>query len=162
PGGGSPGRPLPSLPRGLGGVIIAHYGQPSDGTTTMRITANLAALALKQLVSGACRAAGVEAGAGAVEGAVGFLLRRFLDHSSRLTEALARSNERAWRAVEVALAGDSLWDRCKLVLAPGEEKAFRDLVGPFLAGCSVAALVGREAFRKLALAELRAARKEGL
>lgn len=125
----------------------------------MRISSNLAALSLRQLAGGACRAAGLEMGEGAVVGTVNFLFKRFLDHSTRLTEALAQTNERAWRALEVALAGDSLWERCKLVLAPGEEKAFRALVQPFLAGCS---LVGKEAFRKLCLAELRAARKDGL
>jgi uracil-DNA glycosylase family 4 len=125
----------------------------------MRISSNLAALALRQLAGGACRAAGLEAGEGAVLGTVNFLFKRFVDHSTRLTEALGQSNERAWRALEVALAGDSLWERCKLVLAPGEEKVFRALVQPFLAGCS---LVGKEAFRKLCLAELRAARKDGL
>jgi uracil-DNA glycosylase family 4 len=128
----------------------------------MRITANLCALALKQLVGGACKVVGVEAGAGAVEGVVGFLTRHFLDHSQRLTEALRQSNERAWKALEVALAGDSLWDRCKLVLASGEDKAVRELVGPFLASCDLAMLHGRESYRRLCLAELRAARKEGL
>src|SRR5262245_5125483 len=125
----------------------------------MQITSNLAALALRQVVDGACRVAGLETGVGAVQGVTHFLFQRFLDQSTRLTEALQQSNERAWRALEVALAGDSLWERCKLVLAPGEEKAFRGLVQTFLASCS---LVGKEAFRKLCLAELRAARKEGL
>src|SRR5271163_4302855 len=104
----------------------------------MHISTNLCALALKQLVGGACRAVGVEAGEGAVQGVVGFLTRHFLDHSQQLTEALERGNERAWKALEVALAGDSLWDRCKLVLSSGEDKAFRELVRPFLDSCSLA------------------------
>src|SRR4051794_21278799 len=99
----------------------------------MPISANLCALALRQLVGGACSAIGLAPGEGAVEGAVGFLMRHFMDHSQRLNEALRQSNDRAWKALEVALAGDSLWDRCKLVLASGEEKAFRELVRPFLA-----------------------------
>ncbi len=150
-----------SLRSNLAGGIIVTYRDSAfaDGHLNMRITTNLAALALRQLVGGACRAVGLEEGAGAVVGVTNYLLQRFLDHSTRLTEALEQSNERAWRALEVALAGDSLWERCKLVLAPGEEKAFRGLVQPFLASCS---LVGKEAFRKLCLAELRAARKEGL
>jgi uracil-DNA glycosylase family 4 len=128
----------------------------------MRITANLCALALKGVVVGACRTVGIEGGEGAVEGVVGFLVRRFTDHSQRLTEALRQSNERAWKALEVALAGDSLWDRCKLVLASGEDKAIRELVQPFLARCDLAMLHGREPYRRLCLAELRAARKDGL
>jgi uracil-DNA glycosylase family 4 len=128
----------------------------------MRISTNLCALALKGVVVGACRAVGVEGGEAAVEGVVGFLVRRFADHSQRLTEALRESNERAWKALEVALAGNSLWDRCKLVLASGEDKAIRELVQPFLAQCDLAVLHGREPYRRLCLAELRAARKEGL
>ena len=42
--------------------------------------------------------------------------QRFSDHSKQLTRALERANDRAWRAVEVALAGRSWWDACKLTL----------------------------------------------
>jgi uracil-DNA glycosylase family 4 len=128
----------------------------------MTISANLCALALKGLVGGACKATGVEAGERAVEGVVGLLMRHFLDHSQPLLEALARANERAWRALEVALAGDGLWDRCKLVLASGDEKAFREQVRPFLDTCSLAELQGRDAYRQSCLTELRAARKAGV
>jgi uracil-DNA glycosylase family 4 len=128
----------------------------------MRISANLCALALKQLVGGACRAVGVEAGEGAVQGVVGFLMRHFTDHSKALLAALESSNERAWKALEVALAGDSLLDRCKLALASGEDRAFREAVRPFLDSCSLAEMQGRDAYRQACLAELRAARKAGL
>ena len=33
--------------------------------------------------------------------------------------------------LEIALAGDSFWDRCKLALAPSEDKAFREQVRAF-------------------------------
>jgi uracil-DNA glycosylase family 4 len=128
----------------------------------VRITLNLCTLALQQLVGGACKAAGLDPGADAIQGVVGFLTRHFLDHSQRLTEALQLTNERAWKALEVALAGDSLWDRCKLVLARGEEKAFRAQVQPFLDACPLAELHGRSAFRQSCLDELRAARKAGV
>src|SRR5262245_47728755 len=128
----------------------------------MPITHNLSALALRQLVGGACSAAGLGPGEAAVAGVVGFLTRHFLDHSQRLTHALQRTNEQAWRALEVALAGESLWDRCKRVLASGEEKAFREQVQPFLAACPLGELHGRDAYRQLCLQELRAARKAGL
>jgi uracil-DNA glycosylase family 4 len=128
----------------------------------MRICTNLYALALRQLIGGACRAAGVQPGAAAVDGVVNFLTRHFSDHSQRLTEALALTNERAWRALEVALAGDSLWDRCKLALARGEEKAFREQVKPFLDACPLAEVQGRITYRQACLRELQAARKAGL
>src|SRR5262249_4838346 len=128
----------------------------------VRIPADLCALALRGLVGGACKALGSEAGAAAGEGVVVFLMRHFVDHSQKLLEALHHANERAWRALEVALAGDGLWDRCKLVLASGDEKAFREQVRPFLDGCSLSELQGRDAFRQSCLNELRAARKAGL
>ena len=36
---------------------------------------------------------------------------RFGDGSLRLARALRHANERAWRALEVALAGESLWNK---------------------------------------------------
>src|SRR4051812_25792629 len=35
----------------------------------------------------------------------------FTDHSQKLTEALSRSNERAWKTIEIALGGRRFWDR---------------------------------------------------
>jgi uracil-DNA glycosylase family 4 len=127
----------------------------------MPISSNLCALALRQLIGGACRTAGVDAGAGAMEGVVSFLARHFTDHSQRLTQALERTNDQAWRALEVALAGESLWDRCKLTLASAEEKAFRQQLKPFLDACPLAELQGKGPFRQACLRELQAARKAG-
>src|SRR5438552_90935 len=99
----------------------------------MSITQNLCALALKGVVGGACKLAGIEAGLGAADGVAGFLTQRFVDHSQTLTRALQKANEQAWKAVEVALAGDSFWDKCKLlVFTSADDKAFREQVRPFL------------------------------
>ncbi len=127
----------------------------------MRIAANLCTLALQQLIGGACRAAGVDPGANAVEGVITLLTRHFTDHSQRLTRALEETNQQAWRALEIALAGDSLWDRCKLAMASSEEKAFRTQVQPFLAACPLAEMQGKGPFRQACLRELQAARKAG-
>src|SRR5947209_13849851 len=123
----------------------------------MRISANLCALALKGLLGGACKAAGLQPGEAAVEGVVGFLTRHFTDHSQRLGEALRLTNDRAWRALEVALAGESLWDRCKLLLASAEDKSFREQVRPFLDACPLAEMQGKAAYRQSCLDELRTA-----
>jgi uracil-DNA glycosylase family 4 len=125
----------------------------------MTISANLCSLALQQLVGGACRAVGVTLGDSAVEGVVGFLTRHFTDQSQRLTQALEQTNQQAWRALEIALVGDSLWDRMKLVMASSEERAFRQQVKPFLDACPLAELQGKADFRKNCLRELQAARK---
>jgi uracil-DNA glycosylase family 4 len=123
----------------------------------MSITENLCALALKGIVSGACKLTGVEAGLGAADGVAGFLTQRFVDHSQALTRALQKANEQAWKAVEVALAGDSFWDKCKLVFTSADDKAFREQVRPFLDACPLAELSGKAQFRQDCLHELRAA-----
>ncbi len=128
----------------------------------MPITQTLCALTLKQAVGGACEAIGLAAGTGAVDGVVGFLSRRFLDHSQALMDALQQANEKAWRTLEVALAGDSLWDRVKLVFTSGDDKAFRAQLQPFLTVCPMAELNGRDQFRQDSLRELRAAAKANL
>src|SRR5947209_15388897 len=125
----------------------------------MSITQNLCALALKGVVGGACKLAGVEAGVGAADGVAGFLAQRFVDHSQALTRALQRASEHAWKALEVALAGDSFWDKCKLAFSSGEDKAFREQVRPFLDACPLAELSGKAQFRQDCLRELRAAAK---
>src|SRR5262245_47323144 len=102
----------------------------------MYLMLNLSAIALRQIIGGACEAVGLTApGEGAFKGVVNFLERHFVDHSQRLTRALQHSNERAWKSLEIALAGDSFWDRCKLAFAKAEDKAFREQIRPFLDAC---------------------------
>src|SRR5437764_7288366 len=129
----------------------------------MPILQNLSGLALQQVVNGACKALGVVAGSNAGQAVADFLGRRFGDHSQRLSDALVRAADSAWRALEVALAGDSFWDRVKLTLGGGDEKAFRAQVQEFLKVTPLGELPGHgDEFRKVALSELRAARKQGL
>jgi hypothetical protein len=63
---------------------------------------------------------------------VDYLADGFTDQSGRLTEALRRANERAWKAQEVALGGESLWERCKNAVARAEDWALRDQLRAFL------------------------------
>lgn len=128
----------------------------------MQLLMNLSALTLRQIIGGACRTVGVEPSDGAVAGVAGFLARYFIDQSQRLTVALQMSHARAWKALEVALAGESFWDRCKLVFASGDQKAFRDQVRPLLESCPLAQAKGKDAFRVDCLKELRAANTAGL
>ncbi len=71
----------------------------------MAIIPGLAVFAARQLIDGACLAVGVKESGEAV---VGFLSRHLTDHSQRLTHALQEATDRAWKALEVALAGESL------------------------------------------------------
>src|SRR4051812_41893117 len=77
------------------------------GSPTMSIIVDLSAIALRQVVPAALKAVGVEVGGEAV---ARFLLERFVDQSQALTKALQTTNERAWKPMEVALAGESWWD----------------------------------------------------
>lgn len=129
----------------------------------MAIVQQLSALAVRQVLGGICQAAGVETGPSAVETVVGLLVNRFTDHSQRLDRALQRANERAWRALEIALAGDSWWDRIKVSLAKREDQAFREQVSAFLQATPLAGLSSHgPEFRQQCLRELRAAHKQGL
>jgi len=129
----------------------------------MRIAYHLSALALRQVVGGACEAVGLAAARESSGVVVGFLTQRFSDHSQRLTVALRHAGERGWKTLEVSLAGRSLWDRCKAMLAPREEQAFRLQVQAFLDATPLAGLPSHgEEFRQQCLRELRAARKAGV
>jgi hypothetical protein len=129
----------------------------------MAIVQNLSVLAVRSLFEGFCKSIGFEAGAAAADAAIKFLGNRFTDHSQRLSAALEKASASAWRAFEVALAGDSWWDRVKLTLARREDTAFREQVGAFLRATPLGGLPqhGPE-FRQQALRDLRAAGKAGV
>jgi uracil-DNA glycosylase family 4 len=136
--------------------------RPSPEFAAMGIAQNLSVLACRQLLGGACSAVGCHLGEDAAERAVEFLVHRFTDQSQRLSGALEKANDRGWSSLEIALAGDSLWERCKLLLAPGEEKAFREQVRAFLDVAPLGDLPGHGSeFRQECLRQLRAARKAG-
>jgi tRNA A-37 threonylcarbamoyl transferase component Bud32 len=125
----------------------------------MSILLNLSTLAVKQVLEGASHAVGVGAGEHAFDGVVRFLADRFTDQSQRLPRALHRANESAWKALEVALAGESIWNW----LDKAEHKAFRAQVRAFLDATPLAGLPSHgPEFRGVCLKELRAARKAGL
>ncbi|MCI0463907.1 MAG: protein kinase [Gemmataceae bacterium] len=125
----------------------------------MPILLNLSSLALKQVLEGACRAAGFIAGERTFDSVSQFLTQRFLDHSQRLPQALQRANDNAWKALEVALAGESFWSW----LDKADQKAFRQQVRAFLDTTPLAGLPSHgPEFRTFCLRELREARKKGL
>jgi tRNA A-37 threonylcarbamoyl transferase component Bud32 len=125
----------------------------------MPILLNLSSLAVRQVLEGACKAAGLVAGEHAFDGVVKFLSERFTDQSQRLPQALHKANDSAWKALEVALAGESLWNW----LDKAEHKAFRQHVRAFLDATPLAGLPAHgPEFRSVCLRELRAARKAGL
>ncbi len=83
---------------------------------------------------------------------------RFTDGSQRLLSAIRRANEKAWKALEIALAGESLWQR----LDRPEDRAFRQQIRIFLDCIPLPELTGRDEFRRGCLRELYDARRRGL
>ncbi len=129
----------------------------------MAIAEALSSLALGPLVEGACEAVGGRLGQGLVSGAAAVVLDRFRDHSQRLVRALAQAHARAWKALEIALAGDTFWERCQVRLARAEDQAFRARVRAFLDATAGDQLPAEKAeFRRRCLEELRQARRSGL
>ncbi|HEY8504860.1 MAG TPA: hypothetical protein VIL46_09780, partial [Gemmataceae bacterium] len=122
----------------------------------------MSVLALRHLADDASRSVGAYGAAHAFNKVAGYLRQHFIDQSERLPQALEKAGDRAWRALEVALAGDSLWDRCKLLLASGEQKGFREQVQRLLEQTDYPSFAAQLTFRPDCLRELQAARKAGL
>jgi Tol biopolymer transport system component len=78
-----------------------------------------------------------------------------------LRVALVRACDRAWKTLEVILAGKPFWDGCQVFLAPEECKALRQQVNALRAEV-LPAKADQEEFRRACRIELRAARKAGL
>jgi hypothetical protein len=102
-----------------------------------------------------------EAGAG-VHSVLVLLVRHFTDHSQRLPRALHRSVERAWEALDLALADATLWQTLRLLLGPAEVRGFRRQVRELLDTVPFDGLAADAAeFRRRCRAELSAARAAG-
>src|SRR5262249_61615556 len=108
-----------------------RHSRSRSGGTSMAVLQQLSTLALKHVVDGACKAFGFVAGASLGEAVTGFFGQRFADHSQRLTDALTKANDNAWKALEIALAGESWWDKVKVTLSRGDEQGFRKQVQAF-------------------------------
>jgi hypothetical protein len=115
----------------------------------------LAALALTPLLKACLSALGIRGGEQAVSAVSGFLAGHLGDQSRRLVTALERANRNAWKAVEVALAGESLGTLLDRI----EHREFRAQVRAFLD--AVLLPDEGESFRRQCRRELRAARQAG-
>ncbi|MBX9579355.1 MAG: hypothetical protein K2X87_03525, partial [Gemmataceae bacterium] len=116
----------------------------------MSVLRSLSLLAVRHLADKAGAAAGV---GGFGQPLVRFLHDHLTDHSKRLADALDAAVKSAWTALEVALAGDTVWTR----LARAEDAALRAEVRAFLDAHPLAADDPAGC-----LAELRDARAKGL
>ena len=91
------------------------------------------------------------------ESILGFFTGHFSDRSRRVIEALHQSSEKAWKALEVSLAGETLWNK----LDPTDEKALRQQVRSVLDNMPLPMFTARAEYRKLCLQELQDARRRG-
>ncbi|CEF48227.1 unnamed protein product [uncultured bacterium] len=80
------------------------------------------------------------------------------DHSKKILKVLEGCNRKAWRAMEIALAGESLWTR----LDRAETKALRDQIRTFLDAIPLPGVDSREGFRQRCLTDLREALGKGV
>ncbi len=117
----------------------------------MRVLFQFSAIALRQVF-----------GPGADAGLLA-LGSRFTDRSAKLLNTLKLSHAKAWKAIEIALAGTSWWERCKLAVSSGEQYAFRGQVQAFLDTATFDQIpAASPEFRRRCMVELKAARKAGL
>lgn len=124
----------------------------------MALLDKLYLFALKQMLPGAAGAIVGEFGGEIVEAVGSFLEKRLKDDSRRVTAALESANERAWKTLEIALAGESLWN----LFDPAEDRALRQQIREFLDALPPGQLPAEgDVFRRQALDELRAARRAG-
>ncbi len=123
----------------------------------MPVLPNLCLLAVRQLLPGACAALGIAVGESAIDAVAGFLTERFSDQSRRLCTALEAASARAWKALEVALAGESFWNW----LDRADDRALRRQIRLFLDGLPHERPADAQEFRRYCVAELRAARRAG-
>jgi serine/threonine protein kinase len=141
----------------------------------MGIVQCLAVAALKPLLGGLLERAGLggevagkvadlatDPAVTIIESAIGRLQHHLTDQSQKLTKALLAANERAWQALEIALAGESFWSRCRVAFSSGDNKAFREQVRTFLDGVSLPVFTDPARFREQCLRELHEARKAGI
>jgi formylglycine-generating enzyme required for sulfatase activity/tetratricopeptide (TPR) repeat protein len=93
------------------------------------------------------------------------LVNHFTDSSLGVVRAIERAHDHAWKALAVALGGDSLVERLGRLLEPADYRGFRDSVRRLLDQTPLPAHASAEGFRAACLAEvrrLRAARRVGL
>jgi serine/threonine protein kinase len=125
----------------------------------MGVLLKLSALAVRPLIGVAGKLLGVVGAQHMGDAVAKLLLDRFTNHSAKVSEALRRANERAWKTLEFALAEESLLD----AVAPAEEKAIREQVRTLLRSAGYGRSTAGEAdFRACCLQELRRARQVGL
>ena len=91
--------------------------------------------------------------------AVGKLLSdRFSDHGKLLLNALDRANRRAWRSLEIALAGESFWNR---LTDKADDRGLRQQIRVFLDRMPLPEMTDKHPYYKQCHQDLKDALKKG-
>src|SRR5215475_9952203 len=98
----------------------------------MELVPKLSLLALRQLLAGAWAGQGEDR----ATRLAGLLSANPVD--ARLGTALARAHGRAWKALEIVLAGEPFWDGCQVFMRPEECKVLRAQVEALRRGTPLA------------------------
>ena len=120
----------------------------------MSVSAQLSPVAARLVVGAASRATGLPASGGQ---AIDSLAERFADQSRRLPDATAAATERAWKTLELTLAGDTLWG--KLTTRAEDQSLAQEPRAAYIAVDCDGSRGGKAESFGAALRELRAARE---
>ncbi len=96
-----------------------------------------------------------------VEGAIDWVKQRFTDHSEALPKAIAAANDRAWQALALALAGDSLLDTIFGRFRDSDMKAVRAQIRAFVDNSDSGLELSPAGLRVKACEELNQLRRAG-
>ncbi len=139
---------------GLFGNELVQAVASSTVGVAASVGIELSSLALRPL----CEAFAGDSLSRMAGGAVVALQKFFVDHSQLLTKALKESNDRAWKTIELALSGDSFWDKVRKMFTRAEDQAFLKKIREFLDSQEITGVKNKDTFRKQCLKELKTAR----
>lgn len=123
----------------------------------MKLTSKLSSPLVLNLVGYALR----QVIGGAADQVTAFVQERWTDHSQALPKALAQANERTWKALSVALAGEGFCEQMKRLFADGDAQGLREQVARFLNSGRLGFEGTPVQFRRQCLTELNALQQSG-
>jgi len=129
----------------------------------MSLVGKLIGFGLRQAIGAVAGDAAGQTAGEAADSVIQRVERHYTDHSQTLPKALARANDRAWQALSIALAGDTLLEQIsRFFFASGDDKGIREQVRLFLLDKTIGYEEMPGDFRKKCLSELTQAKKAGL
>ena len=124
----------------------------------MRLIPTLLGIAVRHVLQGVLQKLGLQPGREAVGQVTKWLHQHFTDHSQRLTQAVINVQSQTWDALEIALAGESIW---ATITTPADRRAFHAQLRAFLGSMFLPeSIKDRKVFFARCLADLQELRKD--